>query len=234
MHLQILFMQIKRILRDKMYIFFALYPLFIVALSYWLIPYLRTEAGDIAANVVVLLLILMTPFMFGALTAFTLLDDRDDHVFTSLRITPLKITTYINIKLVIAYLFGVISSLLVLFINDYLSMSVLDKILVALLSSMSAPTIALLVNAFSTNKVEGFVILKSTGLLIILPIAALFVTSWTEIFLGIIPGFWPARIITLSLLPTDFLMPNYLYFIIGTLINLIYIFVFYRIFLKKR
>ena len=228
----LIFGQTKRIIRDKMYLFFMFFPLFIIAISLWLVPYLQTELGDLAANIVSLVLILMTPFMFGALTAFTLLDDRDDHVFDSLKITPLKVTTYINIKLIIAYIFGVISSLLVLFLNTHLEMSVLDKILISLLSSMSAPTIALLVNAFSSNKVEGFVIMKSAGLIILLPIAAMFVFNWTELFLGIIPGFWPARMISMSLLPTDFFMPQYLYFTFGILVNAIYIIFFYRLFKK--
>jgi fluoroquinolone transport system permease protein len=98
---------------------------------------------------------------------------------------------------------------------------------------MSAPTIALLVNAFSSNKVEGFVIMKSAGLIILLPIAAMFVFNWTELFLGIIPGFWPARMISMSLLPTDFFMPQYLYFTFGILVNAIYIIFFYRLFKKR-
>ncbi len=233
MHVSMIINQLKRIIRDKMYVFFMLYPLLIIAVSYWLVPYLERQAGAIAANIVALVFILMTPFMFGALTAFTLLDDRDDHVFDSLRITPLKLTTYIHIKLLIAYVFAVISSLLVLFLNQYLTLSIINKILIALLSSLSAPIIALLVNSFSSNKVEGFVIMKSTGLILLLPIAALFATDWTEIFLMIVPGFWPARMISMGLLPIDFLLPIYLYFSLGILVHIVYIYVLYRLFLKK-
>lgn len=225
--------EFKRIFRDKMYVFFMIYPLFIVATLLWLVPYIDQRLGTVASNIVSLVFILMTPFLFGAITAFTILDDRDDHVFDSLKVTPLKVSTYLTIKLIMTYLFGFITSLVVLLINNNVRMNLLDKVLIATLSSLSAPTIALLVNAFSSNKVEGFVIMKSSGLLMMLPIASLFVTNWSELFLGIIPGFWPARLISMSLLPIDFFMADYGYFIFGTLVNLIYIIVFFRL-VKKR
>lgn len=225
--------EFKRIFRDKMYVFFMLYPVFIVAVLLWLVPYIDQRLGEVASNIVSLVFILMTPFMFGAISAFTILDDRDDHVFDSLKVTPLKVSTYLAIKLIMTYLFGFVTTLLILIINKNLSISPFDMFLIATLSSLSAPTITLLVNAFSSNKVEGFVIMKSSGLLMMLPIASLFVTNWTEVFLGIIPGFWPARLISMNLLPLEFFMPNYLYFILGTLVNLAYIIVFFRL-VKKR
>lgn len=225
--------EFKRIFRDKMYIFFLLYPILIIAVLLWLVPYVSTRFGDIASNVISLVFMLMTPFMFGAISAFTLLDDRDDHVFDSLKVTPLKVSQYLMIKLVMTYTFGLITTLLVLFINPHFSLSAGEKIMIAILSSLSAPTITLLVNAFSANKVEGFVIMKASGLLMMLPIASLFVTNWTELFLGIVPGFWPARMISMSLLPLDFLLPSYGYFLIGLVINSLYVtLLFYLV--KKR
>lgn len=225
--------EMKRIFRDKMYLFFLFYPLLIIAVLLWLVPYVSSRFGAVASNVISLVFMLMTPFMFGAISAFTLLDDRDDHVFDSLKVTPLKVSHYLKIKLMMTYVFGLITTLIVLFINPYFILSPLEKILIALLSSLSAPTITLLVNAFSTNKVEGFVIMKASGLLMMLPIASLFVTNWTEFFLGIVPGFWPARMISMSLLPVIFLLPSYGYFLIGLVINSFVVWILFRIVRKR-
>lgn len=225
--------EIKRIFRDKMYIFFLVYPLLMILLSLWLLPYLNDNAGALAANIVSLVFILLTPFVFGALSAFSLLDDRDDQVFASLKITPLRLSTYITIKLAISYLFALVATLATLFINNYVQISILDKFLIAILAAITAPLVTLLINAFSRNKVEGFVIMKATGILILAPIASIFITDWTELFLGVIPLFWPARIVTLSFMNGTALLSSTWYFVIGVLINSLFTFALYLLFKKR-
>ena len=225
--------EIKRIFRDKMYIFFLVYPLLMILLSLWLLPYLNDNAGALAANIVSLVFILLTPFVFGALSAFSLLDDRDDQVFASLKITPLRLSTYITIKLAISYLFALVATLATLFLNNYVEISILDKFLIAILAAITAPLVTLLINAFSRNKVEGFVIMKATGILILAPIASIFITDWTELFLGVIPLFWPARIVTLSFMNGTALLSSTWYFVIGVLINSLFTFALYLLFKKR-
>lgn len=220
--------EIRGILRDKMYMFFMIYPVIIILLSLWLIPYLKINASLLAANIVVLVLILMTAFIYGAVTGFTLLDDQDDQVLFSLRITPIKVSDYIIIKLVISYIFGFIATLILILTTGFLDASVFEIIQITLLSSLTAPLIALLVNAFSSNKVEGFVVMKSSGIIILVPIVAIFITNWTEVFLGIIPGFFVARIISISLIPGAYLFDSYVYFTLGVIANAVFIYLLYK------
>lgn len=230
---RILLHEIKSILRDKMYIFFMLYPFILVLVSLWLIPYLRINASELVANIVVMVFILMTAFIYGAVTGFTLLDDQDDQVLYSLRITPIKVSHYILIKLAISYLFGLIATLLVIFTTNFLSANVFDIILIAVLSSLQAPIVALLVNAFASNKVEGFVVMKGSGLILLIPIASIFITNWTELLLGVVPGFWVARMVSISLIPADYLLNTYVYFVVGIVVNLLFITLLYKKYTKR-
>ena len=68
--------EIRNISRDRMYVFFFIYPIMLGVIGYFLIPYLRdvVAPGNLLPEIVAMLLILMTGFIFGALTAFTLLD----------------------------------------------------------------------------------------------------------------------------------------------------------------
>ena len=84
---RILIHEIKNIKRDKMYSFFAIYSIVMIVVSYFLIPYLVDNASLLAAHLVTLVFILMISFLFGAVTGFTLLDDQDDNVLLSLKIT---------------------------------------------------------------------------------------------------------------------------------------------------
>lgn len=219
---RVLIHELKNITRDKMYGFLAIYPFIMAVVAYFLVPYLNTLGNPLASQIVTVVFILMNGFMFGAVTGFTLLDDQDDKVILSLRITPIDVKYYVFIKLIVGYIMGIFSTLLLFIAADFLpNISFINLVYILILAPMSGPIIALLINCFATNKVEGFVMMKLSGIILMVPIAALFLTNWTEIFLFIIPGFWPARLISMSILPIEFFISSeFIYFILGLIINL--------------
>lgn len=220
--------ELKNILRDKMYAFMLIFPIFIGIVAYFLIPYLKSEVSNLIANIVALLFVLMTSFMFGAITGFTLLDDQDDHVLFSLKITPIKVTHYIGVKLLFSYVLGVLATFLLVYITKLFESSIWNMLGISLLASLQAPLLALFINAFANNKVEGFVFMKATGILVMIPIAALFLTNWTELFLGIIPGFWAARLVSMSLIPNSYFLNEIWYYTLGFIVNSMLIYILFR------
>ena len=211
------------------------FPIILALIAYFLVPYLRNNSGDLAANIVTLMFIIMNGFMFGAITGFTLLDDQDDNVLLSLKITPISVKSYVLIKLSLAYLFGMIATLMLILVTGFLKdINLLDLMMILLLSPMQGPIIALFINSFAHNKVEGFVFMKLSGMLLMIPIASIFLTNWTEIFLGIIPGFWTARIVSMHLIPGDYLLGSTLvYFLIGVLVHFLIGFLFFKLYQKR-
>jgi fluoroquinolone transport system permease protein len=132
-----------------------------------------------------------------------------------------------------SYLFSVIATLILFFATGlYQTLPIIDLLFILVLSSFQGPLIALIMNAFSSNKVEGFVVMKLTGLTLIGPILALFLNDWTELLLGIFPGFWTARILSISMMPVEYLLgASWIYFLIGFVANvlsLLYIFRYYK------
>lgn len=227
--------ELLAISRDSMNLFFMFFPVVMGVIGYFLIPYLETQLGSesIVGEIVTLVLITMTGYIFGVITAFTLLDDKDDQVLLALRITPYNVRKYIVAKLVISYLFGVTGTILIVIGTGMLGdIPNWHLVMIALVSALQGPIVALIVNAFATNKVEGFVMMKMTGLLLMIPIATFFMTDWTELFLGIIPGFWPARLISMELLPLDFLFAQEIYFGLGIGVNILLAYVLFKHFIK--
>jgi fluoroquinolone transport system permease protein len=111
-------------------------------------------------------------------------------------------------------------------------------LLISLVASLQAPFLALVVNSFADNKVEGFVVMKATGMTLILPAVAFFLTDWKEFFLVIAPGFWPARMIQMEIMPTtlfqiEYNLPILIYFLIGMAYNLLVSFGLFRLYAKK-
>lgn len=235
MFLKVFKHELKNITKDRMYAFFVFYELLLIAISIWLIPFLKENATDLVVQLTLIVLILMTGFVFGAITGFTLLDDQDDGVLFSLKVTPINVNVYIFLKLLMSYLFSVIATLILFFATGlYQTLPLLDLLFVLVLSSFQGPLFALIMNAFSSNKVEGFVVMKLTGLTLIGPILALFLSDWTELLLSIFPGFWTARIMSISMIPIEYLLgPSWVYFFLGILVNVISLFYIFRYFKLK-
>ncbi|XMB72530.1 hypothetical protein RJI07_01170 [Mycoplasmatota bacterium WC30] len=228
---------LKNIVRDKMYFFFFLWPVMLGVGGYFLVPYLEETVapGNPIPQIVAMFFILMTGFMFGVVTGFSLLDDKDDNILMSLKITPISVKLYVIVKLVISYIFGVIAVLVLTLATNFLpGASVGTILLIAIIGAVQSPMVALIVNSFARNKVEGFVIMKLSGMLLMIPVLVFFIQSWKEVFLVFIPGFWPARLIQMELMPTiDVNFSFIVYFIIGVIYNISFAALLMKLYSKR-
>jgi len=235
MFITVLKQEFRNILRDKMYKFLIVYPVIIAVIGYFLVPSLR-ESGDIlAANVITLVFILLTGFMFGAITGFTLLDDQDDYVLFALKVTPISVKTYVTFKLLMSFLMAIPATYLLIIVTGFLeTTSFVNMTMIVILVALQAPLFATLINSFAKNKVEGFVIMKTAGILMLVPVASIFITNWTELFLGIIPGFWAARLVSFEIIPTLYFLEYFwVYFILGLIVNVGMIYLFFKLYTKR-
>lgn len=234
MILTILKAELRNMRRDPMYIFFALYPILLGTAGYFLIPYIEEQApGSPWANILSMMFIVLTGYIFGALTAFTLLDDKDDNVLMSLKITPISVRDYVIVKLGISFVFGFIATVAIIYGTGFLeNSSLFIIILIGIVGALQGPGVALIVNSFSENKVEGFVIMKLSGLILIFPVIAFFVTGWIQNLLGIAPGYWAARIIELELVPSEE-GSALLTFGIGVIYNMFALYLLMKLYARK-
>ncbi len=238
MKLKLVLFEVKNIMRDKLMVMFVLYP-FIIGVVARLImndPSMDAQAVDL----LVIVSLIISGFIFGALAGFSLLDDRDDHVFTSISISPMPLKAYIMIKLGFITVLSIISSLLVVVVAGITSVEWPYLLLVALLSSLQVPLHGLLINSFASNKVEGFVVMKASGFLLIFPVAAFFFVNEVQWVFAIAPAFWPAKAIQAILLKPLIdanvvnLGLNYWGFLLaGLAVMLLYLSLTIRLFIRK-
>ncbi len=223
--------------RDKMTLFMIFFPVILGGLGYFLMPVIEESVGEgsIVPQVVALFIILMTTYIFGVVVAFTLLDDRDDYVLMSLKITPISVKFYVFIKLVISYILGALATILLVYATGFLPDSSFGTVLlISLIGALQGPVIAMIVNSFAKNKVEGFVIMKMTGLIMMLPVLVFFIYDWKEVFLVFSPGFWPARLVQMEMLPMiDVNFTFIVYFLIGVVYNILFSTLLFKAYSKK-
>lgn len=197
--------EIRNIFRDRLNLFFALYPFIFGAGGYFLVNWINDSYPSSPwGAITAMMIIILTGFIFGALIAFTLLDDKDDMVLMSLKITPISVKVYVLVKILVGMIFAFIASLIIILATNFLpDANFFILMAVALLSAIQVPSVALIVNSFADNKVEGFVYMKLSAMIIILPFIGFLVTGWAQYFLGIAPGYWAARLVEIQLIPGE-------------------------------
>lgn len=187
----------KKWLRDPMTAFMVVYPILFGVIGRWIVPWIADTSGyplEAFADIVLVALTLMAPHIYGALIGFSILDDRDDHILTSVKVTPLSVFQFLAFRLCLGYLLAFATVVYVILFSNLASFTLGEVLLVATVSALSAPMVGLLINAFAKNKIEGFAVMKGiVSILIIFPIAALFFSDAKQWFFAFTPGFWPAK-----------------------------------------
>lgn len=230
--------EMKNILRDRMTILLLIWPILFGLLGRY---FIESQSLDVMVSEMVIIgLTLMSGMIFGAMAGFSILDDRDDNVFVSISISPLNVQAYVIFKVVFVYLMAVLSGIVTIYLAGGLGFEWWQALLVAMLSALQAPMNAFLINAFASNKVEGFVTMKASGFLLIFPVFSYLFLDWKEWLFAIAPGFWPAKAVQ-TILFKDAISAGFIemnlsfwpYLLIGFVYN-IFLVVFMYSFFRKR
>jgi fluoroquinolone transport system permease protein len=192
---------IKSIHRDPMLRWLVFYPVaFGLAVRWgtpWLTGWLKARFHfDLQPYFPLLcsFLVFVMPMLAGAIIGFVMLDQRDDRSLTSILVTPLPLRTYVFCRLSIPAAFSFAVSLLIIMLSGLSTIPLWGIVLASLTGAGMAPVFCLFYAAYATNKVQGFALMKATGILFVPPVVAWFVSSGWQWLFGIIPVYWPAKV----------------------------------------
>lgn len=170
------------------------------------------------------------PMLAGTLTGLHMLDERDEDVIRYYAVTPLARRGYLTYRLLLpSIICFVLSAAFLLFSG--LSPFKLETLYSLILFGLEAPWFALLLAAFSANKVEGLAFAKLGGLLIAGPAAAAFLPGAWQWLAAWIPSFWAAQPILLGAEGNG--PESAIYGCIGLIIHLLFLTGMLRVFIKR-
>ncbi len=229
--------EMKKWTRDPMMTFMMIYPLFFGALGRYLLPWLAESGSfnvDLYADLALAVLALMTPVIFGAVLAFSILDDRDDHILTSIKVTPLSLNQFLSFRVALVFALSFVACIFVMWFANIGYVTMPSIFAISFLASLTAPMYGLVINAFASNKIEGFAVMKGMGMVMLFPLIALYFFDYKELFFAIAPGFWPAKVIS-SIVRGEglLLMTTNQYYFIGVAYAIAVNILAYRFFLKR-
>lgn len=237
MYMTFLLSELKKWSRDSMMKFLIIYPLIFGLIGRYLLPQIAESSGfsiDAYADLIIVILTLITPQMFGALIGFSILDDRDDQIFSSIKVTPLSINQFLSFRLIMVFVLSFISTIFVMWFSDIGDLGFGNIVAISFLASLAAPMIGLFINALSNNKIEGFAVMKGTGIIIVFPIIALFFLDNKEFIFSFSPGFWPAKAISTIIRGEEFFNLSFnQYYFIGLIYIILLNILAYKFFKQK-
>ena len=143
-----------------------------------------------------LMFLIMIPMVFGFITAFLIMDERDEDLLTVLRVMPISRNSYLLYRMFFMSVFSFIYLLIFPFVSGlpdgfYQSQfSYIPYIPIAALLALFTPMIALMGNVLAKNKVQTFAIFKISGTIFFVPIFGVFMTDNIRYLFGLIPNFW--------------------------------------------
>jgi fluoroquinolone transport system permease protein len=140
----------------------------------------------------------LAPLLVGLVTGFLLLDARDEGSLAALRTTPVRPADYLLYRLSLPLGLGVVVTLVCYPLVGQLPLPLADLLAVALLAAFAAPLMALALAGFAENKVAGLALFKGLNVLVMLPIAAYFLPMPWQLAAGIIPVYWPLKVLWLA------------------------------------
>lgn len=219
---------LQNVVRDPFLRYITLVPLLIGFLLRLFLPHAEVitrsyglELSDYYSLIVGLLFVVMTPGMFGMVLGFLLLDERDYDTLRAMAVTPLSMGTYVYARVILPMVISVIMTFVSATVADLMVLPLLPLLLASICGALSIPLWALVFLAIARDKVQGMVVMKGLNVFSIIPIIAYFIEEPFQWIFGVVPLYWPYKILWMGLEGRDLFIPT----IIGILLHIFFILV---------
>ena len=140
-----------------------------------------------------LLLSIMAPVLLCFAFAMITLEEIDDKVSRYFSITPLGKAGYLFTRLVVPAIISAVIAFIVLLLFSLEKLPTRMMIGLALLGSVQAIIVSLMIITLSGNKLEGMAVTKLSALTLLGIPVPFFIDSYYQFAVGFLPSFWVAK-----------------------------------------
>jgi hypothetical protein len=189
----------KRIFRDRFLLLTVTYlPLFALAFR-WVIPWLAETVQDKVDitpyyPVISVIIVLILPYIMGCVLGLQLLEEKDENCMDAIAVTPFSIRRYFFFR---AGTYAAVGAVMLVIGHEAMgivgSISLVQLCVVAGSFTFSTALSALAVAILAKNQVQGFAVLKASGLPFVIPALSFLVPRHWDLFVGVIPLYWPIK-----------------------------------------
>ncbi len=182
----------KLIFRDPSLRTFLVFPLILLSLIIWGLPPLLEKYNFLLTYLPIFLVvaIIENTQMFTFISTMVLIDEKETEVAKVYGILPFTKLHYLISRFLIPYLFTVAINIILLLIQPYYAISILNNLIISFLTALIVPVYVLAINSIVKNRLQGMVYIKAFNMLVLIPIAAFFVPDRIKHVFGIFPTHW--------------------------------------------
>ncbi|CAM4407961.1 hypothetical protein [Paenibacillus tarimensis] len=137
----------------------------------------------------------LVPLMLGMLTGFVMLEERDERLIGCYAVTPLGKRGYLAYRLLLPFILSLLFTVFLLLAGGLRTPPAAESSAAVMLYALQTPLFALVLAAWADNKVEGLALAKAAGITVLTPAAAAFIPWPWQLTAGVLPFYWPARLI---------------------------------------
>jgi hypothetical protein len=189
----------KKWLRDPLLLVAGTGPLLLASLARIALPFVNEQYLPSVSLVPYYPLVLgfvvtFPPYIYGFVVGFFVLEDREEGVLAALRTTPLTGRGYLRYRGGTAYVVSAIVVIPTVLLFGLVRVPLLVLIPVTGVVALAGPTVTLLFAGLARDSIEGVVINKLLGVVLLLPIAGIaLLPEPLEYAVGVIPLYWPVK-----------------------------------------
>ncbi|MGB3779636.1 MAG: hypothetical protein WA960_14845 [Tunicatimonas sp.] len=185
----------RMVFRDPMLRIFLFMPLLVLALVIWVVPLLFAAypAARDYDYVILMLAGMQTSTMFGFINGFVFLEEKDEQVFSALRVLPVSAGMLVGVRMLLGFAIAALVNVALLRLTPWVEVGWGQTLLLATQYALLAPLLALLVATFAQNKVEGLAQFKLYNFMLNLPALIYFLPNSFLHALAVIPTYWTFR-----------------------------------------
>lgn len=222
---------LKKIFRDKTLLLFLLTPILLILFVRYFVPFITTRYPEAAEYHVMIMMFAsaQTAIMFGFISSFIILDEKDENVLQVIRILPITPSYFIFFRLIFAALFSFAGAFSMIAFSGIAFPGWSFAFLLSIQYALTAPLITLVVSTYAKNKIEGMAFFKGVDLILLVPVLSFFIDSWARYLFGIVPVFWTFHSYDQAISGNNF----WLFFLIGSVVYILVIALLVSQFRKK-
>jgi len=224
-------MDLKLIWLDATMRSFILIPIVLIFFVKYFVPYLTEIYPFITVyhDMIMMGAAIQTAVMFGFITSFIILEEKDEHVLQVIRILPISPFYFILYRMTFTFFISMVGALATVYFGGLSYPGMSPALLLSIQYGLAAPLIALIIVTFAQNKIEGMAYFKAVNLFLLLPLTSFLAIGNLKYIFSFIPSYWTYTLYHKSLQKDD----HFLYFFIGFCIYGIYLFLLYITFKKE-
>ena len=163
--------------------------------------------------------VFLAGMMAGTVIGFLLLDERDENTLTTLLVTPVPIEAYLAYRFTLPLVLAFVITCGTYPLIGLAPISAVALVVVAGLASFGGPFAALFLAVLAENKITGLALTKVWQGIGVIPLLAYFVGSDWHVLAGILPTFWPMKVVWLAAGGE----PYARYAVVGLVVNLAFL-----------